>query len=557
MRLSQLFIQTLREAPGDARTPGYQYLIRAGYMRSLGGGLAWLPLGVRLRERVEAALRRALAAGGEQPVLLPLPGSLDAGDAGQPRERGQAAAEAGHEALLLALASGIIRSYRQLPVYVYESWQIPQDVERGAGGPLAARPGRLLDVYSLHADAAAQAEAYGQVHAAILGKLGSWGLAARDVISAEDGAATPIGHKVIWHWAAGEETFASCGHCGYAADQAVARVLAQVPAGEEPLPMQDVETPNCKTITELASFLGVPESRTAKAVFLVASGGRQAERFVFAVVRGDTALHEGKLKAALGVEQVGPATEAEIRQAGAEPGYGSPVGLSGVTVVVDTLAAGSPNLVAGANRPGYHTLNVNYGRDYQGTLVADIATAQAGSPCPACGSPLTMEQGVALAALEQSGPALSLGLNATYLDAAGRAQPLLLNSLRVYLDRLVAVQAERHNDEHGLAWPAELAPYQVYLLTLGKSGPELNGAAARIYDALGAAGISVLFDDREERAGVKFNDADLLGLPVRVAIGDRGLQAGTVEVKLRSAAEVEAVALESLGAHLKAMLAGG
>jgi prolyl-tRNA synthetase len=319
------------------------------------------------------------------------------------------------------------------------------------------------------------------------------------------------------------------------------------------LPMQDVETPDCKTIADLASFLGIPASRTAKVVFLVAAIPGGGDRFVFAVVRGDTALNEDRLKAALGAESAGPATEAEIRLAGAEPGYGSPVGLTRATVVVDTLAARSPNLVAGANRAGYHTLNVNLGRDYQASLVAEIATAQEGSPCPGCGSSLGIEKGIALLETFQEGGGLSsnlnpevMGLRATYLDSSGNSLPIALGRYRAYVDRILAVLAERHYDEHGFIWPAAVAPYRVHLMTVGKASPEVNAAVERVYDDLTGAGIEVLFDDRDERAGVKFNDADLLGAPWRVAVGDRGLQNGLVEVKARNQAEVQLVALEQV-----------
>jgi prolyl-tRNA synthetase len=318
--------------------------------------------------------------------------------------------------------------------------------------------------------------------------------------------------------------------------------------------MQAVETPNCKTIAELASFLNIPTSRTAKAVFLVAHIAGQGDRFVFAVVRGDTALNEQKLKAVLNADALGHATEDEIRQAGAEPGYGSPVGLTGVLVVADELAAHSPNLVAGANRAGYHALNVNHGRDYQATLVAEIAMAQEGSPCPKCGSPLALESGVALMEMWQAGDRLAQILDATYLDGAGRAYPLALGRYRVHVDRLLAAIAEAHHDEHGILWPAAVAPYQVHLMTLGKATPEVTAAAERLYANLTGDGIGVLYDDRDERAGVKFNDADLIGAPLRVAVGDRGLKGGTVEVKRRDQAEVRPVPVDELVAYTAAAL---
>jgi prolyl-tRNA synthetase len=315
---------------------------------------------------------------------------------------------------------------------------------------------------------------------------------------------------------------------------------------EAPLPAEDVETPHCKTIADLAAYLGIPAARTAKALFLSTYSPAQGERLAIAIVRGDTALDEQKLLAALGVDRMGPATEDEIRAMGAEPGYGSPVGLSGVTVVVDTLAAATPNLVAGANRPGYHTLNVNLGRDYQASLVADVAGAQDGSPCPHCGSPLLLGQGAALAELRNHGTGPAQTAGAQYLNEAGQSQPLTLGAYRVHVDRLLAAIAECHNDGKGLAWPPGVAPFDVHMVTMGKANAAVDAAAARLSSELEAAGLAVLLDDRDERAGVKFNDADLLGVPLRVVVGDRGLQSGTVEVKHRSQAEAGQVKLEEL-----------
>jgi prolyl-tRNA synthetase len=561
MRMSQLFFQSLREAPSEARTPGFQFLVRAGFVRSLGGGYAFLFLGIRARQKIEAAVCDALCAAGGQPVSVPLVRSAEQaaaalGDAdSRPiRFRDRAAREmvieAGHEGAILAAAEGVIQSYRQLPVLLFETWQQLRGEERLVGGLLGAREGRVVDAYSLHADAASLDEGYQRIRQALTAVGLVWGVDAYETIAAEDAAGIPMAHKLIYPVAGGEETVARCPACRYAADPQGARLAAAVPSGETLLSMQAVETPDCKTIAELAGFLGIPTSRTAKAVFLVANIAGEGDRFVFAVVRGDTALNENKLKALLNADALGPATEDEIRQAGAEPGYGSPVGLAGVMVVADELAAHSPNLVAGANRAGYHALNVNHGRDYQATIVADIAMAQEGSPCPTCGNPLALESGVALMEMWQAGDRLTQTLEATYLDAAGRAHPLALGRYRVHVDRLLAAIAEAHHDEHGILWPATIAPYQVHLMTLGKATPEVTAAAERLYAGLTGSGIGVLYDDRDERAGVKFNDADLIGAPLRVAVGDRGLKGGTVEVKRRDQAEVQAVPLDELNAYV-------
>jgi prolyl-tRNA synthetase len=326
--------------------------------------------------------------------------------------------------------------------------------------------------------------------------------------------------------------------------------------------MEDVETPDCKTIADLARFLGIPKSRTAKALFLVAYIQGEGDRFVFAIVRGDTDLNEAKLRQVLGAETIGPATEAEIRSMGAEPGYGSPVGLAGrgVTIVVDDLIPQSPNLVAGANRPGYHTRNVNYGRDYQAAVVADITLAQENDPCPECGAMLRLETGVEVAAMAGMGDTYSRLMGATYLDQAGQAQPMVMGRYRLHLDRLLAAMAEVHHDEprsrgeQGFTWPPAVAPYHVYLMTLGKQSETVDVVADRLYAELVAAGVDVLYDERDERAGVKFNDADLLGMPIRVVVGERGLQNGVVELKQRQQSQVEAVPVDNVTRKVLSLL---
>lgn len=542
MRISQLFGQTLREAPGEARTPGYGFLLRAGFVRAIAPGcVAFLPLGVQVRRRIEERFCGALAALGGQPVALPI---------AQPAE----IEEPTHAAALVAAAIGVVQSYRQLPSLLYEAWQASDDGERAVGGLLGAREGRVADAFSLHADAADLAQGYERLRAAVAGLLSQCDVEALDLIAATDPAGAATAHTLLLPHPDGRTAWVRCPACGYAAEQSAARLDPAI-AVEAPLALQDVATPDCKTIAELAAFLGIPPARTAKAVFLVARLAEGLDRFIFAVVRGDTALHEAKLLAALDASALRPATEAEIREAGAEPGYGSPVGLSGATVVVDTLAAASPNLVAGANRPGYHLLNVNYGRDYRATQVADIALAQEGSPCPACGAGLALSNGIAVASLAQVGDRYGRALGATYLDRDGHGQPVLLGCYRVWIDRLLAAIAETHCDEHGLIWPAAVAPYAVYLMTLGKALPEVSAAAERIYAGLVSAGCTVLYDDRDERAGVKFNDADLIGAPLRVAVGDRGLKNGLVEVKRRDGQTVQPLPLDELVAYVRAALA--
>jgi prolyl-tRNA synthetase len=563
MRMSNLFVQTLRDTPTEAGTAGYQFLLRAGLIRALGhGSYGFTPLGAQARRKIKAMVRQVLQILGGQEVDLPhiQPADL-AGEnldlektvpplAGPPvrfRDRMQHAVvlNTSQEAVILNMTRGVVQSYRQLPLMLYQIWEPFRDESRTWGGLFGARETLAVDGYSLHTDNTDLGDFYPRVQETFRELFERCQLSVLNVTADTDGDTATL-HKLVWPSKLGEETVVVCDACGYSVDQSVARAGKTPPPDEDMLPMQDVETPDCKTIADLARFLEIPESRTAKALFLVAYVEGEGDRFVFAVVRGDTDLNEAKLKRVLNAETVGPATEAEIRHMGAEPGYGSPVGLEGVTIVVDDLIPNSHNLVAGANQPGYHTLNVNYGRDYQASIVADITLAQAGDACPECGGPLRVEKGIEVASMLKMGDQLSQAMEVTYLDQEGKAQPIVMGRYRLYADRLLAAVAETHYDEHGIIWPAEMAPYHVYLMTLGKRSESVEGAANRLYADLGTAGIEVLYDDRDERAGVKFNDADLLGMPLRVVVGERGLKNGTLELKQRRESEVETIAVEDL-----------
>ena len=310
----------------------------------------------------------------------------------------------------------------------------------------------------------------------------------------------------------GAEEILSCAACGYASGRGLSGLHKQPFSSEEALPVEKVFTPDCSTIEALAGFLHIPREKTAKALMYTRL---QDGQFIFIVVRGDMQLSEAKLRRLVG--DVRPATEAEITAAGAVPGYASPVGLRGALVIADDLLPASPNLVAGANQPGYHLINVNTPRDFQPGRVADVVLACAGDPCPGCGMPLEL-----------------------------RAAEMLADQGGMRFDGLLPALAETHHDDRGLALPGSLAPFDVYLMSVPGKSIDTSPAAEDLYRQLSEAGISTLYDDRSERAGVKFNDADLIGCPLRITVGERGLQNGMVELKPRKAAETRAVPLASI-----------
>ncbi len=576
MRISQLLFQTMRQAPTDIALPGYQFLLRGSFVRPISAGThIFLPLGIRVRRQLQHVLAHILEESGGQeiglPVLQPLevveqPVIVTFPDWATPLQHSILCSveghrpwtlQPGHEQLILALSRNALQSYRQLPVLLYLFWQAPEPEMRTAWGLLASRESTVLDAYSFHQDETNRDSLLRYI-------LDSWlDLAARAempihrVIADMGETEHPTTYWLIWPWESGEHAFLICDGCGWTCDQEIAPVKKPAPPTEMAQPLQEVATPDCKTIAALCAGLQIPPSRTAKSLFLVAEEGAAVKRYVIAVVRGDTELSLAKLKRLLGVPGLRPATEEEIKVLGAEPGYGSPLGISGADVVVDHWITHSPNLVAGANRPGYHLLNVNYGRDYRATYIADIAMAQEGDLCPCCATPLKLEHGVELGLVGGLRREIAQAYHVAYLDQSGTSQSVLLGRYRFWVDRFIAAAAETHHDEMGLIWPAFLAPYDVYLMTLGRHSSQAGKAAEALYTELNKAGVHVLYDDRDERAGVKFYDADLIGLPLRVAVGERGVAEGTVEVKWRRGGEVMQVAIPevvswiqgTIGAH--------
>ncbi len=544
MRMSRAFFQTLRDAPGDAELTSHKLLLRAGFIQPLGAGIySYLPLARRSMDKIERIIREEMNAIGGQEVTMPVVHPADLWqqtgrwDSAYPelvhwRDRAgrDMTLAMTHEEVVADLARREISSYRQLPQMIYHLQTKFRDEPRSRGGLIRVREFTMKDSYSLDADEAGldqQFEAHREAYRRIFQRCGLETIQVSADVGMMGGSASV---EFMALAAAGEDTLLICPACDYAANREVAVFRKPEPPAEAPLPVEKVATPHCKTIAELAAFLGVPESRTAKAVFYVAEGGK----VVFAITRGDMDVNETKLRQVAKVTDLRPATEEEIRAVGAEPGYGSPVGVRGALVVVDDLVAASPNLVSGANEDGYHLLNVTCGRDYTPDIVADITAARGGEPCPTCGSPLRAERGIEVGNIFKLGTRYSDALGALYDDPQGVKRPIVMGSYGIGVGRLLATVAETHHDDAGLIWPASVAPFQVHLVLLPKKAPHAVETADRLYAELTAAGFDVLYDDREEPSpGVKFNDADLIGLPLRVTVSARSLEQGGVELKRR------------------------
>lgn len=569
MRMTQMFSSTLRDVPAEADVASHQLLLRAGFIRQLAAGVfSLLPLALRAQRRIEAILREEMDAIGGQEISMPVvhPADLwkESGrwqqiDAELARFKDRSGREMllamTHEEAVTDLARREIRSYRQLPRLVYQIQTKFRDDPRPRAGLARVREFTMKDSYSLDADWEGLDRQYRRHYQAYFNIFRRCGLEVIAVQADTGMMGGKLAHEFMFLTAIGEDTLMLCDACGFSANRQVARFRKTLPPAEAPRPIEKTATPDCKTIDELAAFLDVRSEQTAKAVFMMATlppsaegGALQAqkrEQFVFAVIRGDMEVNETKLANVTGAQSLRPATEDEIRGVGAIPGYASPLGLTDVLVIADDAIPSSPNLVAGANESGYHLRNVNYGRDYQAAIVADIAAANAGDACPNCGAALRAERGVEVGNIFKLGTRYSEALGSSYLDAEGKPQPVIMGSYGIGLGRLLACVAEMHHDEHGLIWPVTIAPYPLHLTALtGKGNPETIALAERIYAELCAAGLEPLYDDRMESPGVKFNDADLIGLPLRVTVSERALQAGGVELKRRDRGEREIVALD-------------
>jgi prolyl-tRNA synthetase len=345
-----------------------------------------------------------------------------------------------------------------------------------------------------------------------------------------------MAHEFMYLTPVGEDTLVLCDKCGYAANRQIARFAKPEPEQEELQPVEKVATPGVTTIEDLAKFLGIPAGKTAKAVFLIAGHEEEEEtreEFVFAVIRGDMEVNETKVANAVKADSLRPAVENEIRAVGAEPGYGSPIGLENVTVLVDDMIPKSPNLVAGSNEEGFHVKNTNVPRDFEPTIVADIAAAGDGDACVECGNPLYTNRGVEVGNIFKLGTRYSDSVGATYLDEEGKERPIVMGSYGIGSGRLLACVAEEYNDENGLIWPVTVAPYQVHLVSLNAKDAAVVEACDHVYEMLQEAGIEVLYDDRDDRPGVKFADADLIGIPIRLAVSSKTIAKNAVELKRR------------------------
>ena len=565
MRISKLFGKTLREVPAEADTVSHRLLLRAGMINQLAAGVySYLPLGWRVMRKIENIIREEMDGSGGQEVLLPVIQPFELWEqSGRVQALGKVlftlydrrerriALGPTHEEVITQLAGRYIQSYRDLPLLLYQIQTKFRDEPRPRGGLMRVREFHMKDLYSFDIDEAGLDVSYekmAQAYKTIFDRCG----VSTMLVDADSGA---IGGKDSREFMAvaesGEDEIINCPGCGYAANFEKAVSVKEKIDGGGPLPMEEVATPGKASIEEVAGFLGIPRSHTLKAVFYVADG-----RLVFVVIRGDLAVNEVKLNNQLKAAELRMATEPEVIEAGIVAGAASPVGMKGFTVIADDSVPEAANLVAGGNKPDTHIKNVNYGRDFTADIVADIAGARAGDTCSNCGATLVSTRGIELGHIFKLVTVYSDRFETVFIDENGVSRPVIMGCYGMGLSRLMAAAIEQNHDDKGIIWPLSIAPYQVYLCPLYREGTQVADTAGKLYDELTAAGVEVLFDDRVESPGVKFNDADLLGIPFRVTVSPRTLEKGSVEFKKRSEKDFELVPLEGIVDKLKGLIGG-
>ncbi len=565
MRISKLFARTLREVPAEADTVSHRLLLRAGMVSQLAAGVySYLPLGWRVLRKIEAIIRDEMNAAGGQELNLPVLQPLELWQqSGRDRALGEVlftlqdrrerplALGPTHEEVITQLAGRFIQSYRDLPQLLYQIQVKFRDEPRPRGGLIRVREFLMKDLYSFDSDEAGLDVSYDKMTQAYQNVCDRCGLTTM-LVEADSGA---IGGKDSREFMvtaeSGEDEIIYCPACKYAANVEKAECIKDKIDNGKPLPVEEVATPGMGTIEEVAGFLKVPTANTLKAVFYVADG-----ELVFVVIRGDLAVNEIKLSNQLQAAELRMATEAEVIAAGIVAGAASPVGMSGFKVVADDSVTTVSNLVAGGNKPDTHLKNVNYPRDFKADIVADIAAARAGDKCPRCGGELAATQGIEVGHIFKLGTVYSRNFEANFIDERGEVRPIVMGCYGMGLSRLMAAAIEQNHDDKGIVWPLALAPYQVYLCPLYREGSPVAEVAEKLYEELIAAGLEVLYDDREESPGVKFNDADLLGIPCRVTVSPRTLEKDGVELKKRTEKEAEIIPLKEIVGKLKGLIGG-
>lgn len=568
MRWSRALIPTQKEVPADAVAPSHILLMRAGMIRPLGAGAySYLPLGLRVLHKAAAIVREEMDAAGALELLMPALQPIEIWqESGRDKtmggvlmrfqlgERHQVALGPTHEEVITDIVRDLVKSYKQLPTTLYQIQTKFRNEPRPRFGILRTREFLMKDAYSFDASIEQLNASYNAMYEAYCRVFDRCGLP-YVAVEAESG---PIGgdssHEFMVPCSTGEDTVIRCESCGYAANRERAEIgegpaQSATPAAGAPA-YQAVATPGKRTIEEVCTFLKVDAKTSAKLLIFLADG-----KPVAALIRGDHEANEAKVRRAFGATVLEAAPPEEIEKA-----TGTPVGFLGpvdckVPVAVDRAVAALTSMVVGGNAVDVHFTGVVPGRDFPLTNVLDLRNAEAGDACPRCGKALIVNQGIEIGHVFKLGTKYSKAMRANYLDEKGQEHPIIMGCYGIGVNRILAGAVEACHDKDGIRWPLALAPYQVVVVPLLPNHAEISTATEAIVRHLESNGVEVLVDDRDQRPGVKFKDADLIGIPLRVVIGERGLKEGTIEVKWRDAAAARTLPLEGAGVAILEELA--
>lgn len=565
MRISQMFMPTLREVPAEAEIPSHQLMLRAGLMRKLASGVyAFLPIGYKTFRKIEQIIREEMDRAGAHELVMSsiLPAEFYKASGRwdvfgpemfkfKDRNKRDFCLGPTHEEIFTEIVKNEVRSYRALPLILYQIQTKFRDEIRPRFGVIRSREFVMKDAYSFDRDEEGLDISYKKMHEAYCRIFDRCGLD-YTIVEADSGAMGGSGsEEFMVKSEIGEAVIAYCDECGYAANDEKAECIPEScclnckAACSGPLPVEKVATPDVRTIEELMDFFNCSPKEFSKTLIY-----RADNKYIAAMVRGDREINEIKLQNYLGCNELELAdTEAVMRITKAEVGFAGPLGLD-IDIIVDLEVETMKNFVVGANETGYHLKNVNVFRDFKPSAIKDIRNITEGDRCPKCGAPVKLSRGIEVGHIFKLGTKYSKALNCVYLDKNGKEQVMIMGSYGIGVGRTMAAIIEQSYDENGIIWPISVAPYHVIIVPVNQSDEEQVNIAEKIYSMLISEGIEVLIDDRDERPGVKFKDADLIGIPIRITVG-RKVGDCIVEYKLRKSKEIREVRIEDIVSEVK------
>lgn len=564
MKTTELYAPTLREVPAEAEIPSHQLLLRAGFMRKVAAGIyTYLPLGYRVIRKIMDIVREEMDNKGGQELMLPI---IQPAEMWQESGRWEVYGEEmfrlkdrhqrnfclgpTHEEIVTTLIRSDVSSYKQLPLLVYQIQNKYRDEKRPRFGLMRGREFIMKDLYSFDRDPAGMEESYQKMYDAYCNIFSRCGLKYK-IVEADSGAiGGSTSHEFMVLAGSGEAELVYCEECEYAANvEKAASVPEEVNFEKEYTEKHLVHTPGVKTIQDLAEFLNISQKQTLKSLLYEADG-----ELVCVVIRGDRQINEVKLQNLLDVLHLELASPEALEKRGIAAGFVGPIDLKVDKILGDLEVSLMPYAVVGANQEDYHYVGVVPKKEIKFDMIADLRNVEEGEPCVKCGHPLKKARGIEAGQVFQLGTKYSSALNAVYNDEDGQVKPIYMGCYGVGVSRTMAAAIEQHHDDNGIIWPVALAPYHVVVIPVSEKNPEMMELATQIYQEMQDLGLEVVLDDRKERAGVKFKDADLIGYPYRITVGKDTIEKGTVDVKARRTGVQTAIPVKEVAQHIHSLI---